>query len=126
MDALTASAPGVDPRSSIAVCIAPLSELLVPQRNQVCVSDPLGLTVPARVAVLAVTAVATAVAVAGAVAVEDAVTVTEFSAVPLAYKRALALSGVYWAVMLSVPAANVPGMMSIVALPLASVAMPRV
>ncbi len=79
MDALTAWLPAVDPRSCIAVCVAPLSELLVPQRNQVCVSEPLGLTVPASVAVVAVTAVATAVAVAGAVDVEDAVTVTEFS-----------------------------------------------
>jgi hypothetical protein len=94
MEALTAWLPVVDPRSSEAVCVAPLNVLLVPHRNQVCVSEPLGLTVPASVAVLAVTAVATAVAVAGAVDVEDAVTVTEFSPDPVAYKSALVLSGV--------------------------------
>jgi hypothetical protein len=82
--ALAASDPAVAPRSCEAVWLAPTSPLLVPHKNHACVSDPLGFTVPASIAMVAATPVAGDVAAAGGAAADDAVTTTEFSPVALA------------------------------------------
>jgi len=76
MLALTPEAVVPEPRSCDGVVLAPLNELLVPYRNQMCVSAPFGFTVPPRVAELVVTEVAEPEVAVGACAAAVVVKLT--------------------------------------------------
>ena len=66
--ALTPIAVVPEPRSREVVCVAPLSVLLVPYKNHVWVSVPLGFTLPFKVAEFVVIEPAEPVVAAGACA----------------------------------------------------------